>query len=176
MSKLSIRHGKPRNSNTISTIIPQFIWDIAASCILNQSYRWRHEAEPQNRLHAITSLDSKTQRHFFTGFVRRIFASFIITIFLGTFSEETALRKWKKYNDIFANEPMKRMKLVHAFGDVSLLCLGMMLPDDIVPENYSSSNSIGDSRSKAIARNHGPWSQNRSLGLSYNNVSLLVST
>ena len=45
-------------------------------------------------------------------------------------------------------------EMVHAFGDVSLLCRDMVFYNDIVPAtNNSSSNSIGDSSSKPIASN-----------------------
>ena len=60
MPRLNVRHGKPRSSNTISKIFPHFIWDIAASCVLNQIYRWRHEAELHNRLQVPVSGANKS--------------------------------------------------------------------------------------------------------------------
>ena len=48
MPRLSVRHGKPCSSITISKIFPHF----------NQIYRWRqHEAEPHNRLQVPISAD-----------------------------------------------------------------------------------------------------------------------
>ena len=43
-----------------------------------------------------------------------------------------AIRKWKTTYDIYANNPARCMTMAQAFGDVSLLCLGMMFPDDTV--------------------------------------------
>ena len=44
-----------------------------------------------------------------------------------------AVCKWKTTYDIDANDPARRMTMAQAFGDVSLLCLGMMFPDDTAP-------------------------------------------
>ena len=41
-----------------------------------------------------------------------------------------AIRKWKTTYDIYANDPARRMTMIQAFGDVFLLCLGMMFPED----------------------------------------------
>ena len=50
------------------------------------------------------------------------------------------IRKWKTTYDIYANDPARRMTMAQAFGDVSLLCLGMVFPDDTVSMDNAGFN------------------------------------
>jgi len=50
------------------------------------------------------------------------------------------IRKWKTTYDIYENDPARRMTMAQAFGDASLLCLGMMFPDDTVSKDDAGFN------------------------------------
>ena len=47
-------------------------------------------------------------------------------------------------------------EMIHAFGDISLLCLGMMFHDDIVPPTTAAATALATAaaRNRCIARSN----------------------